>query len=182
MSSIQLTSKKYYNDSRALVQKENPEINLFALTSIEKISINVGVGKYDTKQQSDIADYLVRLTGNEPKKVEAKVSIAGFKLRKGQVVGLVSTLRGDKLKDFLLQLIYIALPRTRDFRGCKIDAFDSNNKVYSLGIPTASIFPAIGFDPTVNFGMQINIVFKNSSPLNKELLTKLNFPFIRNKN
>jgi large subunit ribosomal protein L5 len=179
MASLQLNSQQAYTDVRTELQKENSGVHIFDLSQIEKISINVGVGKFDTKQQADIADYLQKLTGNEPKKVPSKDSIAGFKLRKGVIVGIVSTLRGKKMKDFLTQLIYIALPRTRDFRGCKVDAFDHNNKVYSLGIPNASIFPVVGFDPSVNFGLQINIVFKNSSPLNKELLTKLNFPFKR---
>jgi len=178
-SSLKLTSTKAYQEVIESLQKDNKKINPFALAQIDKISINVGVGRYDAKQQADIADYLSKITGNNPKQVPSKVSIAGFKLRKGQIVGLVSTLRGTKMKDFLTQLIYIALPRTRDFRGFSDASFDANGKVYSIGIPNASIFPAVGFDPSVQFGMQINIVFKTNSDLNKELLTKLNFPFKR---
>jgi large subunit ribosomal protein L5 len=177
MSALTLNSQQAYTDVIDSLTKDNKDVNPFAISQIEKISINVGVGKYDTKQQVEIADYLNKLTGNEPKKVPSKVSIAGFKLRKGQIVGLVSTLRGKKMRDFLTHLIYLALPRTRDFRGLKVDAFDKNEKVYSLGIENASIFPVIGFDTSVNFGMQINIVFKKASPMNRELLTKLNFPF-----
>jgi large subunit ribosomal protein L5 len=161
------------------MHKDHKDVNVFALSQIEKISINIGVGKYDAKQQADIAEHLSKITGNTPKLVPSRVSIAGFKLRKGAIVGLVSTLRGKKMRDFLTLLVFVALPRTRDFRGIKIDSFDANGKVYSLGIPSAAIFPQVGFDATVQFGMQINIVFKNNSPLNKELLTKLNFPFKR---
>lgn len=178
-TAIKLNSIQAYDDVITDLAKENPDTNIFAISQIEKISINVGVGKFDSKQQAEIVNYLTKLTGAEPKKVAAKNSIAGFKIRKGQIVGLKSTLRGKKMKDFMTQLIYIAIPRTRDFRGFSASAFDKTGKVYSMGIETASIFPAIGFDPVVNFGLQINIVFKNESPLNVELMKKLKFPFKR---
>jgi large subunit ribosomal protein L5 len=81
------------------------------------------------------------------------------------------------MNDFLVNLVYIALPRTRDFRGISSTSFDRNFKSYSLGIQNSSIFPVIGFDSSVNFGMQINIVFKTGSENNKKFLENLNFPF-----
>jgi len=89
----------------------------------------------------------------------------------------MATLRGEKMKSFLMQLVYIALPRTRDFRGISESSFNKDFSCYSLGIKTASIFPTIGFDVSVNFGMQINIVFQNGSKYNLELLKFLNLPF-----
>lgn len=177
MSGIKLQSKTFYKEAVAEIVKQNKGVNLFALPQIDRISINVGVGKYDTKQRNEIVTNLEKLTGQKPKEVVANNSIAGFNLRKGTVVGLVTTLRGQKMNDFLTQLIYIALPRTRDFKGISDTSFDALNSTYSMGISTCSIFPVIGFDSSVDFGMQINIVFKNKSEKNKELLTKLKFPF-----
>jgi large subunit ribosomal protein L5 len=122
---------------------------------------------------------LEKLTGQLPKMVQTGKSIAGFKIRKGDVNSAMVTLRGKKMLDFLLLLVYIALPRTKDFRGVKRDAFDKQYRTYNLGIPNASIFPQIGFDSSVQFGLQINIVFKQPGENNKLLLEKLNFPFIR---
>jgi len=78
-------------------------------------------------------------------------------------------------------LVYLALPRTRDFKGVKSESFDSQKLTYSLGIPSASIFPTIGFSSTINFGLQINIVFKTQGEKNKILLEKANLPFVKNK-
>jgi len=176
--SIKLQSTKYYTNSKDELLKES-KANVFALPSIEKISINVGVGdfKNDSKVRADIEKFLHQLTGQKPKVVQSKVSIAGFKLRKGEPIGMVLTLRGQRMHDFLLGLVYLALPRTRDFRGISDSSFDKNYKSYSLGIKNSSIFPLIGFDSGVNFGMQVNIVFKEGREENKKLLEKLNFPF-----
>jgi large subunit ribosomal protein L5 len=178
MAAITLDSKTYYDSAIANVLKDHQgKVNPFASASISKISINVGVGKLDPKQKADVAEYLQKLTGQKPKQVQSKVSIASFKLRKGDIVGLTTTLRGKKMQDFLLNLIYVALPRSRDFKGIKSESFDREKNSYSLGIDTATIFPLVGFDPSVNFGLQINLVFKRGTELNKELLTKLDFPF-----
>jgi large subunit ribosomal protein L5 len=80
----------------------------------------------------------------------------------------------------LLLLIYIALPRTRDFRGLSRSSFDEQYSSYNIGIPNASIFPQIGFDSSVQFGMQVVIVFKTPGKNNLLLLQKLNFPFVKN--
>lgn len=177
MSAIKLQSKQYYKSAVSSLVDENKDTNIFALPQIDRISINVGVGKYDTKQRNEIISNLEKLTGQKPKEVVAQNSIAGFNLRKGTVVGLVITLRGDRMEDFLTQLVYIALPRSRDFKGVSDTSFDALNSTYSMGISTCTVFPVIGFDSAVDFGMQINVVFKNKSEKNKELLTKLKFPF-----
>jgi len=174
---ITLQSDAYYADARALLRQDHLDVNIFDLSSIDKVSINIGVGKLDAKQKTDVVEYLAKITGQEPKQINSRVSIAGFGLRKGMTVGVVTTLRGKRMRDFLFNLIYLALPRTRDFRGVSSSGFDQSYKVYSLGIENASIFHAVGFDSSVQFGMQVNIVFKTPSSTNKELLTKLKFPF-----
>jgi large subunit ribosomal protein L5 len=143
------------------------------------ISINVGVGKYESKEKQEIVNFLHKITGQKPKQVKSRKSISNFKLRKGEINGVVVTLRGKKMYDFLLSLVYLALPVTRDFRGLKKNSFDKNYSSYSLGIPSTSIFPQVGFDAPVNFGMQINICFSTNTEENKVLLESFNFPFIK---
>lgn len=177
IQATKLDTAKYFDQARQKLQKDLPKTNPFALPQVDSVVINVGVGRYDNKQKQDIAGYLTKLTSQTPRQVASKVSIASFKVRKGDTVGLMVTLRGKKARDFLLQLIYVALPRTRDFKGIKGTSFDKNNRCYSLGIENVSIFPAIGFDTSVQFGAQINVVFKQSDVNNKLLLQHLNFPF-----
>jgi large subunit ribosomal protein L5 len=174
-----LDTQTYYTNALEATKQELPEVNQFALPQIEKIVINAGVGKMDTKQRQEVGAYLEKLTGQKTKMVQTGKSIAGFKTRKGDLNAAMVTLRGKKMLDFLLLLVYIALPRTKDFRGIKRDAFDKQGRTYNLGIPNASIFPQIGFDSSVQFGLQISIVFKQAGESNKILLEKLNFPFSR---
>jgi large subunit ribosomal protein L5 len=177
-TNLKIKSTENYEKARLELGKQE-KLHSFATPKIEKISINVGVGDYknDAKARADIEKYLVQLTGQKPKLVASRLSISGFKLRKGEPVGMVVTLRGRRMYDFLTNLVFLALPRTRDFRGITDTSFDKKYKSYSLGISSSSIFPTIGFDSTINFGMQINIVFTTTSPKNLELLKKLNFPF-----
>jgi large subunit ribosomal protein L5 len=176
---LKITSKEFSDVAVAAVSKDLGTINPFALPGISKISINVGVGnKFDPKQKQEVGEYLEKLTGQKPKVILSSKSIAAFKLRKGDTVGLMVTLRGLKMYDFLLNLVYVALPRSRDFKGVKA-SFDANNSSYSLGLENANIFPAVGFDTSVNFGLQLNITFKQPTINNKLLLEKLNFPFKR---
>jgi large subunit ribosomal protein L5 len=181
MTALKINSTEYYQNAKSLLKSENDSVNVFALPDIKKISINIGLGKYknDSKARQEIESYLVAATGQTPKVVESRLSIAGFKLRKGEPVGLVVTLRGKKMKDFLINLVYLSLPRTRDFKGVKNTSFDSNYNSYSLGIESASILPLVGFDLSVPFGMQINITFKNKDEQNKRFLELLNFPFVK---
>jgi large subunit ribosomal protein L5 len=181
MNALKTNSTGYYINAKNLLKLENSSINSFALSDIVKISINIGLGKYknDSKARQEIENYIIAATGQNPKIIESRLSIAGFKLRKGEPVGLAVTLRGNKMKDFLINLVYLSLPRTRDFKGIKSSSFDSNYNSYSLGIESASIFPLIGFDLSIPFGMQINITFKNKDIQNKRFLELLNFPFVK---
>jgi large subunit ribosomal protein L5 len=151
--------------------------NIFEYPSISHLSLNIGVGKFENKQKDEIANQFEKLTGQKPKKVKTNKSVAGFKLRAGEVVGLQVTLRGKKVYDFLINLVYTALPRGRDFKGVSKTAWDKSNKTFSIGIPTTSIFPVIGFGNNIESGLQINIVFKNNHELNYKVLEILNIPF-----
>lgn len=172
-----LTSNDYYAHALAEVQKDLGGINVMALPKIDKIVINAGIGKYEKAQKDEIVDLVEKLTGQIPKRINSTKSISGFKLRAGDMVGVSVTLRGQKMRDFLLNLIYLSLPRTKDFKGVSKTAWDQKHATYSLGIKDASIFPQIGFSVKVNFGMQVNICFKHSGKNNELLLTKLQFPF-----
>jgi large subunit ribosomal protein L5 len=179
MSSLNLSTSLYKDEAQKTVLSQDNKINIFDLPKIDKVCINVGVGKYESKDKLVVADYIERITGQKPKLIKSRVAISNFKLRKGDITGIVVTLRGQKAYDFILSLIYLALPRIRDFKGLKANSYDKNHSSYSLGIETCSIFPHVGFDVTVNFGMQINFVFKSKGEHNKALLQALNFPFIK---
>jgi len=182
MSAIQLSSIEYYQKARETVKNTHPTLNTFAVPDVEKVVVNVGVGRFENVQREKIAEYLLKLTGQKPKVIKAKKSISTFKLRKGEVNGYQVTLRQDKVKDFLLQLVYIALPRTRDFRGIPSNSWDKNQRTYTVGIPNASIFPVVGFDVPFQFGLQVTVVFRLGSPINIELLNALKFPFKKEDN
>jgi large subunit ribosomal protein L5 len=170
-------TKEYIAQSKTkLAEKFGKDLNVFAYPNIKQVSINIGVGRLETKQVDDVAKQLETLLGQKPKLVKTNKSIAGFKLRAGKIVGIQATLRGQKMYDFILNLIYLALPRSRDFKGINASNFDKTKKTYSIGIRSASIFPTIGFDNAQDFGMQVNIIFKNNNN-NDFLLETLNFPF-----
>jgi large subunit ribosomal protein L5 len=172
------------NDYFQKVNKEAREaisekLNVFEYPALDHITINVGVGsKYENKKKTDVAEHLTKLTAQKTQMIATKKSISGFNLRAGHVVGAKVTLRGKKMYDFLLNLIYTALPRNRDFKGVK-KSFDKSGKTFSLGISSVHIFPTIGFDADLDFGMQVNLVFKNNSKYNELLLQKFNFPFTK---
>ena len=182
MTAIQLTSHDYYTDAVTKTMQEL-KLNKFASPAIEKITVNVGIGKFKTEktQQDEIVDLVEKLTGQIPKKSYSKEAISGFKLRAGELVGTSVTLRGKKMHDFLLSLIYLALPRTKDFKGIKSTSWSENFSSYSIGIRDASIFPQIGFNAKVNFGLQVTITFKQPGKNNQKLLANLAFPFEKKK-
>jgi large subunit ribosomal protein L5 len=177
MSALNINSNTYYQEAVTKTATDLKVKNIMAAPRIAKVSINIGMGKYDNKQKQEIINYLEKLTGQKPKSVKSKVSVAGFKLRKNELVACQVTLRGKAAKDFLVNLVFLGLPRTRDFRGIKSTSFDSNYSTYSVGIENTSIFPAIGFDIPYTFGMQVNVGFATNTPDNLELLKNLNFPF-----
>lgn len=172
-----LDSKKYFENALKSVKEDLKINNDFALPQIDKVVINVGVGKMEKAQIEEITDQIEKLTAQIPRQIKSRISIAGFKMRAGEIVGVSTTLRGQKMKDFIFNTVYLALPRTKDFRGISSEAFDSNYSSYSIGIPDASIYPQLGFNTKVSFGMQVTVSFKQAGKNNKNLLEALKFPF-----
>ena len=126
---------------------------------IEKVVVSSGVGKKrDKKQLELIEDRLARITGQKPAPRGAKTSIAAFKVREGDTVGLQITLRGARMYDFMDKLIHIALPRTRDFRGLSPKAIDDMGN-FTIGIREHTIFPETSDEDLKDvFGLAITIV------------------------
>lgn len=154
------------------------------LPKLEKVVLNIGLGRAkDDKQMFEVAaNTLTKITGQKPVETFAKISIATFKLRAGNKVGLKVTLRGDRMYEFMDRLINIVLPRLRDFHGVSIKAFDKQGN-YSIGITEQSIFPELSFEETTKpHGMQIVFVAKGENRDDiKALLTKFGMPFEKEK-
>jgi len=185
MSAIDLKTK-YQKEVRPKLQKEFRLKNVYAVPSIKKVVINVGIGKMlsTAAQSKNIDDFLKQIkqevsliAGQWPKESRAKKSVSSFKIRKGDVVGLTVTLRGQRMYDFLARLVNIALPRTRDFRGISIKNFDEHGNL-NIGIAEASIFPEVTNNVLKHpFGLEVTIVVNDK---NKErvvnMLKSLGFP------
>jgi len=135
--------------------------NPMAAPRLEKIVINVGTGKRsrnDRKWNDLVQDRLATITGQRSSIRMARQSIAGFKLREGEPVGQMVTLRGKRMKGFLEKLIHIAFPRTKDFRGIKRSSVDSMGNL-TIGIKEHTIFPEVTDEEISNvFGMSITLV------------------------
>jgi large subunit ribosomal protein L5 len=155
--------------------------NIHQVPALEKIVINVGLGKSkDDKRMFEIVRTTLRkITGQQPVDVIAKKSIASFKIRAGMnTIGMKVTLRGDKMYEFLDRLTNIVLPRVRDFHGVSVKAFDPQGN-YSLGLIEQSVFPELTFEDIAQVhGLQINFVINNSNPTNsRALLEGFGIPF-----
>jgi large subunit ribosomal protein L5 len=164
----------------AELQKELSLKNAHQVPSLEKIVLNIGMGRAkDDKRAFEVAtNTLTKITGQKPIETFARMSIATFKLREGNKVGLKVTLRGDRMYEFLDRLINVVLPRLRDFHGVSNKAFDRQGN-YSIGLTEQSIFPELSFEETTTaHGMQVIIVTTTKEPAHaKALLTKFGMPF-----
>lgn len=147
---------------------------------LEKIVVNVGLGKAkDDKKVIEIAGNTVRkITGQQPVETIAKNSIAGFKLREGNKIGLKVTLRGDRMYEFTDRVINVVLPRLRDFHGVSAKAFDKQGN-YSLGFIDQSVFPELSFEETTTpHGLQVVFVINcEQKEHGRALLEKFGMPF-----
>ncbi len=170
----------YVKDLRDKLKEKFKLENIFEVPKIEKIVVNMGVGEaaLDSKKINSAIDDLTQITGQKPQTTQAKKSIAGFKLRKGLNIGCKVTLRKNRMYEFLDRLIYIALPRVRDFKGLSKKSFDGNGN-YSIGIKEQIIFPEINYDKIDKIrGMDICIVTStNREDYAYELLKGFNLPF-----
>lgn len=128
----------------AVLQKDLGLKNVMAVPSLSKIVVNMGVKDAiaDKKNLEKASLIMAAITGQKPKWTSAKKSISSFKLREGDKIGLVTTLRGSKMYDFFERLISVVMPRFRDFHGVKKDSFDGNGN-YTLGFTESTVFPEI---------------------------------------
>lgn len=170
-----------YNQEIAKALQEELKLdNPHQVPRLEKIVINVGLGRAkDDKRAMEVAtNTLVKITGQQPMQTTARNSIAGFKLREGNKIGLKVTLRGDRMYEFADRLISIVLPRLRDFHGVSAKAFDKAGN-FSLGMVDQSVFPELTFEETTTaHGIQANFVIKSQGPAHsRALLEKLGMPF-----
>ncbi len=147
---------------------------------IVKVTVSSGVGKKRDKKQIElIQERLARITGQKSAPRGAKISIASFKVREGDTVGLQVTLRGERMYDFLDKLIHIALPRTRDFRGLSAKAIDDMGNI-TIGIRENTIFPETSDEDLKDvFGLAITIVTTaKTKPEAEAFLRHLGLPLI----
>lgn len=173
--------KKLYIDQIVNELKTELDLkNIHQVPRLEKIVINIGLGKgKDDKKLFEVAaNTLRKITGQEPVKTTAKKSVAAFKLREGNKIGLKVTLRDERMYEFLDRIINIVLPRLRDFHGMRINSFDRQGN-YSLGLNDQSVFPELSFEETTTVhGLQAILVIDSmSAEHSKLLLTKFGMPF-----
>ncbi len=164
--------EKDKKDIIPILQKALGIKNVSALPRIEKIVINIGLGRTlsDEKFLEIALRDLALITGQKLKTTLAKKSIANFKTREGMVIGAMTTLRGSKMRDFISRLINVALPRTRDFRGLDIKSLDKNGNL-TIGVKEHIVFPEIKSEEVRNiFGFEITIVVKSKNKEEAEAL------------
>lgn len=176
--------KKQYNTEVApKLQKELGISNKMAIPKIDKVIISIGTGRAlkDAKLLDIMMENLRKITGQQPVKKAAKVSISNFGVRQGMTVGLQVTLRGEKMYDFIDKLVSLTLPRVRDFNGISRKSFDGNGN-YSIGFKEQMVFPElIGDDIQKMHGLGITI--KTTATTDEEalkLLELMGFPFTKN--
>lgn len=154
--------------------------NKMAIPRLEKIVINMGVGRatQDKAVLDAAVDTLGRISGQKPVVTKAKVSVSGFRLREGNEIGCKVTLRGRRMYEFLDRLISIVLPRIRDFRGLNPNSFDGNGN-YTLGLAEQVVFPEVDADRIQHTqGMDITLVASTrNDDQARELLRSLGLPF-----
>jgi large subunit ribosomal protein L5 len=162
------------------LQKELGLKNLHEVPKLEKIVVNVGLGrgKDDKRLMETATNTLRKITGQQPIQTTAKQSIASFKLREGNKIGLKVTLRGERMYEFMDRVISTVLPRLRDFHGVSNKAFDAGGN-YAIGFTDQSVFPELSFEETTPaHGLQAVFVIKCKEKAHaKALLEKFGMPF-----
>ncbi len=170
----------YYETVVDAMTKKFGYKNVMEVPKLEKIVINMGVGeaKENPKVLEAAAADMEKITGQHVVITKAKKSIANFKIREGQSIGCKTTLRGEKMYEFLDRLVNLALPRVRDFRGVSANAFDGRGN-YALGIKEQIIFPEIEYDKIDKVrGMDVIIVTTAKTDEEaRELLRLFNMPY-----
>ena len=171
---------KYVKEIAPTLQKELSIENRMAVPKVHKVVINMGVGEatQNAKVLDPAMNELGQIVGQKPVVTRAKKSIAAFKVREGQAIGAMVTLRGDRMYEFLDRLINVALPRVRDFRGVSTKSFDGRGN-YTLGVKDQLIFPEIDYAKVDKMkGMNITIVTTAQNDNDaRALLKHMGMPF-----
>ena len=172
--------ERYKKEIVPQLQKKLGRDNLLSLPRLQKIVLNMGVGKalQDKNRMEQSAEQLTSITGQRCQITKARIAVSAFRLRQGNEIGCRVTLRGRRMYEFLDRLISIALPRIRDFRGVNPKSFDGNGN-YSLGLAEQVVFPEIDPDK-VNFTQGMDITFVTSTRSDdesRELLRLFGMPF-----
>ena len=172
--------EQYENEIKDAMIKKFGYKNAMEIPKLDKIVVNMGVG--EAKENAKVLEAAVKdmeaITGQKAVTTKAKNAIANFKIREGMPIGCKTTLRGDKMYEFLDRLVNLALPRVRDFRGVSADSFDGRGN-YALGIKEQIIFPEIEYDKIDKVrGMDVIIVTTAKTDEEaRELLRLFNMPF-----
>ena len=175
--------KDFYKDEIvAAMTKKFGYKNVMEVPKLDKIVINMGVGeeKDNAKVLENAVNDMETITGQKAVLTKAKNSVANFKIREGMAIGCKTTLRGEKMYEFLDRLVNLALPRVRDFRGVNPNAFDGRGN-YALGIKEQFIFPEIEYDK-IDKTRGMDIIFVTTAKTDeeaRELLTLFNMPFAK---
>ena len=179
MSRLQVT---YANEIAPAMQKKFGYKNVMEIPKLAKIVINMGVG--EAKENAKVLETAIKdletITGQKAVVTKAKKSVANFKIREGMAIGCKTTLRGEKMYEFMDRLVNLALPRVRDFRGVNPNGFDGRGN-YALGIKEQIIFPEIEYDK-IDKTRGMDIIFVTTAKTDeeaRELLRLFNMPFAK---
>ncbi len=172
----------YYSEIVEAMTKKFGYKNALEVPKLDKIVVNMGVGeaKDNAKVLENAVSDMEIITGQKAVLTKAKKSIANFKIREGMNIGCKTTLRGEKMYEFLDRLVNLALPRVRDFRGINPNGFDGRGN-YALGIKEQLIFPEIEYDK-IDKTRGMDVVFVTTAKTDeeaRELLTLFNMPFAK---
>ena len=173
---------RYFEEIRPSLVNELKYANVMQAPKLEKIVVNIGIGEaiQNAKALDAATGDLQAITGQKPITKKAKKSIAQFRLREGLTVGIMVTLRGDRMYEFLDRLVNTALPRQRDFQGVPTRSFDGRGN-YSLGLREQLVFPEIDYDKIDKLrGLEITVVTSaRTDQEGRRLLELLGMPFAR---
>jgi large subunit ribosomal protein L5 len=180
MKTMPRLREKYAKEIVPKLQKELGYKNVMAIPKLEKITVNVGIGeaKSDIKLLDEAAAMLTAISGQKAALRRARKSISNFKLRQGQPIAAVVTMRGDRMYEFMDRFISLAIPRMRDFRGVPDRSFDGRGN-YTIGVRDQLIFPEVEYNK-VTRAMGMNITFVTTAktdPEAKALLAHFGMPF-----
>ena len=171
--------KKYVEEVRAALQSKLELKNVMQIPKFQKIVISTGVGTdMERDAITEAKKHLAEMTGQEPVICKARKNVSNFKLRVGMPVGVMVTLRGNRMYEFLDRFVHNALPRVRDFRGLPKKGFDGVGN-YNIGMPDVSVFPEIDTDK-LKYPLGVNIAFVTSATNDAaafELLKMMEVPF-----